>query len=95
MIPVTVVKGLDCVHDYVLGESTGVLGTASADCSEGGSDGSSCAPVGGEVRDGIAAVRQAQAGADQAVEGLLELAVGHARAPKGDAPHVRVRVLNC
>ena len=52
-------------------------------------------PVGGEVGDRVATVRQAQAGAHQAVEGLLELAVGHARAPEGDAPHIRIRVLNC
>ena len=62
--------------------------------SDRSNDGPSSMPVGGEVGDGVAAVRQAQAGAHQAVEGLLELAVGHARAAKCDAPHVSIRVLN-
>ncbi len=53
-----------------------------------------CLPVGWEVGDRIPAVGQAQAGAHQAVEGLLELAVGHTWAAKGDAAHIGVWVLN-
>ena len=51
-------------------------------------------PVGGEVGDRIAAVGQAQAGANQAMKGLLEFAVGHPRAAKGDAAHISIWVLD-
>ena len=47
------------------------------------------AHVGGRQHGyGVAAVDQAQGGADQGVEGLLEGPVAHTGAAKGDAPHI-------
>ncbi len=75
-----------------LGQQSSLLSASLHHIRRGNQLGST--PVGREIGHGIAPIRQAQAGAHQAVEGLLELAVGHAGAAKGDAPNIRVGVLN-
>ena len=47
----------------------------------------------GQDRHGVPAMHQAQGGSDQGVEGPLEGLVAHARAAKGDAADISLRVL--